>query len=526
MYRKYIVVLLCALILSGCVEDVATIPAPPPIMMEYTDSADDPSPTRTGLLTLSMRMPETFNPLLNEDVTVGRILGLIFENLVVFDETQRPVPNLAESIIFAPDGLSALITLRQDIVWGDGTALTAADLAFSLDVIADANDYTLFRDAHTNIVSHEIIDTHTLRIQYARADSAHLSRLAFPIIPRHHYAQRLSAGVEMMPMGNGKYRLDAYTLMREAVLHANPHFFRGAPYIQEIRVLVIPDNETAHHAFSEGVISALNSTVTEWSRYRGARDVSIFEYVSHYYEFIGFNLQKPAFQDIRVRQAVAHSVDMAAILSNVYLNSADRATTPIHPKSWLFDQDTIVYDFNPDEAARLLDEAAFWQAQDEPFSLLVNAENTQRIAIADMLAEELSRIGMVVHVDRQPFEVYEEMLATQNFDFFIGGFNMRPVPDLVFAFHSDSTPSSGGQNVFGYRSFVMDALLTQASYAVSETAHRNVLNEAQRLLAEDLPVISLVFRRNALLMDRRIHGEARLAENDPFAHIHTWFITE
>ena len=485
-------------------------------------------PNQDGRLTLAMRQPQTLNPLRNEDVTVDRVLKLVFERLVVLDEHHRPVPNLAQSIVFSPDGTSAVITLRDDVVWSDGVALSAQDVYFSLRTIQSAGERTLYADALTNVAAFAVVDDRTLTIQYSRADSAALYRLAFPVIPQHHYNQPgvTAAATDMAPMGNGKFRLDSYTLAKEAILFANPYFFRGIPRISEIRVLITPDHETDLFAFAESIIHVLLSTVSEWGRYRGAKDALVIEYDSLYYEFIGFNFQRPAFTDVRLRQAIAHAIDMDYLMDSVYFGHADRAFTPVHPNSWLFEPGVVTYDFDPDRANLLLLQMGF--RQEVPFVILVNEENAERMNVADILRDSLAGVGINAVVSRQPFGRYTELAAAQAWDLLVGGFNMGMVPDLSFAFYSGNTPNltAGGQNVFLYRSTILDALFAQASGAVDESAYQSALSDIQRLFAEELPVISVAFRKNALLLDRKVQGDVRPAIDDIFANSYEWVINE
>ena len=101
--------------------------------------------SKDAMLTLSMRIPETLNPLLNREETVDRILKLLFLPLLDFDESGKACPAVAQNWEFSADGRSLSMNLNSNIRWQDGTALTADDVVYSVNTLRNAPEDAVYK---------------------------------------------------------------------------------------------------------------------------------------------------------------------------------------------------------------------------------------------------------------------------------------------------------------------------------------------------------------------------------------------
>jgi peptide/nickel transport system substrate-binding protein len=479
-----------------------------------------------------MHIPKTNNPLLNEDITADKVFKLMFQPLVALDERQKPVPFLAESFTFAEEGTSVDIVLKAGVLWWDGEPVTADDAAYSLNVLRTAPETAVYKACFQDVGTVSVIDEYTLRINYTRRVGYDPYRLCFPIIPRHYYSDRNTS--PYIPMGNGPYKLETYSNIREMVLSRNDSY-ATPPFIDSVRIITISGAETEMLAFSHGIIDEMVTTMSEWGKYTGTKQAEVTTYVNTTFDFIGFNFNNRALSDLQVRKAVAHAVNRRLIEDSVFLNHAAPALTTISPASWLYEPVTASYPYNPETARALLTNAGYelnaegvMFKQDGglalSFKILVNEENTERVKIAAILKENFAEAGIQCEITALPFEEYEKRLKEKNFDLMVGGFRLAPAPDPSFAFHSSGINEGG--NYFSYRSDIMDALLSSLPTISDEDNFIKAYSEYQKLFAGDLPCIGLVFRESAVLTDTRIYGEKRPAINNEFYNIHEWFIWE
>jgi peptide/nickel transport system substrate-binding protein len=519
--KRFLAIFLMMFLLAGCMDLIQNDPTPtetpsPAPTEQQTEEAQDPAPG--GELRIPMRTPKTLNPLLNEDETVDSVLKLLFEPLMVLDENLKPQPNLA-NFNFAPDGMSVSITLRDGLVWSDGEPIVSEDISFSVDMLRSAPDTVIYKSVISNMTGvYTITDEKTIRIHFLQPFSGSRYQFCFPIIPKHHYEGQDSpaSDANMNPVGSGLYMFSSYPSMKELKLTVNPGTYRQKPYITDIEVLIVPDQESEMHSYDQSILDVVSAEIADWGRYRNNQTTNINEYTTSYFDFIGFNFNNEKLKDKRIRQAVAMLVDRDDVIGNIYLTHADKANSPVNPSSWLYEPNTPSYSFDMDKAGALFSEAKF----SGTLRIAVNKENVERVKIGQLLAKNLEELNISVKLEELEFAEYMRRIGDKDFDLFIGGFNLTLIPDLSFAFGSGEDRS----NVFSYQDDVMNGLLSSAFSSTTEIAYKKAMSDLQKHIGEELPCVSLVFRRSAMLTDQRVQGPKTPNMSNIFANINQWHI--
>ena len=479
-----------------------------------------------GTLRLAMRSPMTLNPLLNEDATVARVLQLMFEPLVVFDETLRPVPHLA-SLEFAFNGASVVLTIRDDAIWSDGVPVTSNDFIFSVETLRNAPADAIYRRNIDNFAYVEALSPRSVRITFRTISGGSAYMFNFPIIPQHHFAANINS---MEPVGNGPFRFYAHTHMESLELTRNLHTFRRLPNIADVFVLITPDAETDRHAFDRGLVDIYLAAVPEWARHHSVKPVHHAEYLAMQYDFIGFNFARAVPSLLEFRQALAHSFDVDSLIADIFLTHAMPASSAVHPASWLYEPEVSVYAYDPETAKALAaqvirraSQEGLWRVNAEgdelPLRILVNIENVEGRQIAQVLARRMEALGFYVELLVLPVGDYTWNLMNGHFDLFVGGYNLSVQPDLRFAFHSESP-----DNILSFSDNELDRLLEAAAVSGTDNQFYRMLSDIQMHMAQQLPVISLAFRHSAVIADRRVAGNLRPMSGNIFANVEEWFI--
>jgi len=440
----------------------------------------------------------------NTDVTVETILKLVYEPLLVLDDTMRPVANpaLLSSIEMAADGASALLTIQPSAVWTDGTPVTAQDVTYSVEVLRNAPEDAVHKACVSNIASVEIVGEKAARLHFAQAAGYMPYMLMFPLVPAHTTAV----------VGNGLYVVAEYAAPEALVLTASETVVKRA-YIDTISVKITPDRESDMSAFDQRLIDAAAPGIADWARYRGQTGVQTAEYVTNYFEFVGFNFERDTVQNVEIRRLAATAVTTEAFLNSLYIDNAMRAQTPVSPASWLHERGM------PDAVA---DEAAARAALTGlGLTILVNEENAERVKIAEALGVALSAAGAMPVVVSLPFDAYSERLLAGDFDMFVGGYNLSLLPDLSFMFHSQAI---GSTNLLRYQDARMDELLTNVFQATSDLNLRRAMGDLQKYIARELPCVGLVFRKSAVVTGAGVEAVGVPVANNPYAGIGEWFV--
>ena len=489
--------------------------------------------TEKGTLTLSMRIPETLNPILNREETVDRILKLLFLPLLDFEESGKPAPAVAQSWELSADGMSATLQLDPDIKWHDGTALTAEDVVFSLNLLRNAPEDAVYKRVLQYVSGCQAVGQNTVVFTFHTGFSGNLSALRFPIIPQHYYAGQTDPKSDnnMKPTGSGAYQLQSYTQASELMLEANPSYYKGQPQIPFICVRITAGKETDINAFEQGMTDVLVADAMEAGRYIDETLSGIYPYASNEYDFIGFNFRKALFQDKTVRQAVAYALPKQTLLESVYLNYGEMTNTPISPKSWLYEENVAPYHYDLSMAATVLKNNGWTDTDGDKklervteggmdilqATILVNQENTARRQIASKLKEELETIGFRITIDQQPFAVYQERLINGQFDMVVGGWKCSEITDLTPFF-----ATGGSLNYIGYSNEEMDALLAAAYAAVGEGQTLLAYSSLQKKLAEELPYINIAYRNQAVFASKYVGGTVAPTDFNIYRGIEAW----
>lgn len=495
-------------------------------------------PRSGGTLKLAMRTTQTLNPLVNEDETVNNILKLIYEPFIKLDASGKAIPNIAESWSFSDDGRTLTVQLKNGIIWHDGSELDAEDVVFSLTTIRNASENSVYKKCVENIANFSAQGRDVVNITFLHAFSSNINYLCFPVISSDYYKGQnvLTSSKNMEPMGTGAFRFESFTPSKSLQLTATESSLKKRPYIDAIEAVIIPDKNTDLYSFDQGVIDAISAVETDMGKYDNSKNTRRFEYTTNYYDFVGFNFNRSILQDKIVRQAIAYAVPKKDIIEGVYLNHAVEAETVINPMSWLYEPNTKKYEYNLTQANQLLQQANWIDTNGDKIrdrttneysevlrlTILYNAENEERRQTAKRLADELKAIGFDIILDEQPYEIYAEKLRNKDFDLFVGGWQFSSILDFSFLFHTSQI--NGGSNFISYSNESMDALLTNAYNAVTEEAIKGAYSGIQKHIAEELPYISLVFRKSAVFTKERVNGDIKPLPDNIYDNIDEWFI--
>ena len=502
------------ILLSGCsVEKVQGLTP------EINGSEVELTPVKGGTLKLAMREAKTLNPLLNTEATVNQVLHLIYDSLIEYDDNYKPIPKLASGWSFSPDGTILTVELKNGVQWHDGRPFTAQDVIFSLNVIKDIKNNSPYQKNADNIISYSAEGSHRIRIVFAQPFTGALDILDFPVIPSHYYGNDVvTSPNNMKPIGTGAYKFKEYRSLKYMNLEANEGYFDGAPYISSVNVKIVPDEKTALSGFDQKQLDVIGTDIVDWEKYTEMNQTQIYEYVSRHYDFIGFNFKNPTFSDPNIRRAIAQAIDREELIKQIYLGHAKIVDVPINPSSYLYNKNSYRYKYNLEAAQSLLKNPATSEPRKIAFTLLVNEESPEKVAMAELIKNNLNKVGINMIIKKVAWEEYLSHLENKNYDAFLGSWKLSYIPDLTFAFHT-----MGNRNFLNYSNPIVDSSLQSAFQAIQEEAKIKAFSKLQNDIASELPYVSLCFRTSALITNDRIKGTKAPVGNHLYRQVHKWF---
>lgn len=221
-------------------------------------------PAEGGTLTLAATRFRTLNPLFNKNEDLFQIHHLVYEGLVTFNEDMSIEPLLAETWDFSNDMQSIDFNLRSGVKWHDGKPFTADDVIFTFNVIKgnmkEVNKTSIYKESLRNVQDMKKIDEDTIRVIFSQNPGNILETMTFPILPEHVFKE---GGINLLNRddfiipGTGIYEIQEYESMRNISLVYSKDSWRDKPYIKEISVLIVPDEEAKLSLFENGDVGRL-----------------------------------------------------------------------------------------------------------------------------------------------------------------------------------------------------------------------------------------------------------------------------
>ena len=499
------------------------------------------NPVKGGKITFAGTEPKTLNPIVNTERDAFHFLKLVFEGLVDYDKNLKIKPMLAEDWNVSETGNSCTFTLKDNIKWHDGTPVTSRDVIFTLEYLkALEDDAGLYTTNIERVAYFEALSDHSVKVVFDQWFNGALDIMTFPLLPSHLYTspQDLAKGTaEFQLIGTGPYKLKEHQPFKHLSLERNPDWWGDEPYIDEVHMQFVVDENTALTSFKNSEVDAAIATYPDWERYREEGKSYTKEFTTNKYDFLGLNFTKPIFRDKALRQAIQYGINREMIVDKVYLKHAVLVDTPIPPHAWLYSEDVTGYSYDPEKARALLEEAGWadrdndgllekeidGEKHDLKFTLLSNSDNPKRFEAAGMVRDDLNALGMAVELKELSWEQLVERVNKRDFDAVILGWNLANYLDLSFAFHSNQVEE--GSNFVSYSSEDMDDLL-QRDFWATEQLRQETSAEVQKHVAEELPYNSLYFKTAALLVKNRVRGEVEPRDHNIFLNIEKWYIPE
>ncbi|MGH9715526.1 MAG: ABC transporter substrate-binding protein [Candidatus Acidiferrales bacterium] len=504
---------------------------------------------RGGTLTVALRSePKTLNPALASDAASQDVIYCMNADLIHINrESQRTEPDLAKSWSVSRDGKTYTLHLRRGLRFSDGQPFTADDVVFSFRVYMDKQIDSSQRDLLIiggKPISLEKMDEYTVRFSLSQPYAA-AERLfdGFPILPRHLLESAYRNGtfskawaVSSPPgefAGLGPFKLAAYVPGQRIVLERNPYYWKRdtsgkqLPYLNKIVFLFVPSEDAQVIRFLSGdtdVMSRFSSgNYAVLKAQESARGFHVYDLgPSLEYNFLFFNLndlsaknlpritkRQAWFRKLKFRQAVSAAIDRAAIVRLVYQGRATPLAAQVTPGNKLWLDPAIRPPVRSLSRAReLLKSSGFSWRRDgslvdshrEPveFSILTNSSNAQRAKIATLIQSDLSRLGMNVHIVTLDFGAMVDRLLN-SFDYEAA---------IMGLADGDADPntemnvwlSSGGMHLWDLDEprpatpweAELDRLMNEQLVTLNYAKRRQLYDQVQQIVANQLPIICLV----------------------------------
>jgi peptide/nickel transport system substrate-binding protein len=364
--------------------------------------------------------PVTLDPQFAESGPLGNILAMMFDRLVDLDRDVQVKLLLAESMTLLDDKKTYRIKIRKGIKFWNGKPLNAHAAKYTFDRMSDANLRKQgLNDPFPKRVGLDhvkLIDDYTIDVVLKKPNIIFPLFLAFvQILEPGYYSSHTPQETAIKPMGSGPWMFKEWIKDDHITVVANPNYWRGKPHIDEVTYRPVAEKSTRLAMLETGEIDiavALGPEdlpfIKENKNLRitksGGRRMGIH---------IPLGLE--VYRDRRVRYALNHAVDFAAINKHILSNLADsQLRVPLLGKFWTA-PDIKGYDYDPQKAKQLLKEAGF--PMDRKITIYTpNGRYVKDIEIAEAVAGYFRDLGLKAFAKPLEWSVFTKKLRSRTFD--------------------------------------------------------------------------------------------------------------
>lgn len=467
-------------------------------------------------------MPEGFNPVLPIELNGQTVTGALYAPIAAVNpETFATEPYLAESWEVSDDLKTWTFRLRPDAVWHDLVPITAEDVKFTYDRIADPDEGANGYQVMQSWASVDVIDEHTFQIVLKEPNALLpdvLSSGGFEPLPRHVYEgyAKLSDAVEAntaSPVGSGAFRMARIEAGSRIVLEAFDQFFFGRPRIDRLEYVIVRDQNAAVAQALAGDLDWLAIQPVHLGPISSNPRLTTFTAAGTRYVMMAINMAdvepwKTIFGDVRVRKAMMYAIDREAIVERIAggLVPIQDGMIP-DTLTWVPKPDIEPYRYDPERARALLDDAGWIDTDGDG----VREKDGQRLSfyvLVDRGNAAREQIGLVLQAGWQDIGMEVEYVVTERTGRWLeetraGTFPTRvstfPVPNADWAyrlFHSE-----GLNNSQHYVNPEVDARL-EAMFATADVAEQGrLLKEVQEIIHDDPYVMPFYIEPNLHAVD-------------------------
>ncbi len=515
------------------------------ILKRATDEIVSPIGPDGGTLrdTLSSD-PKGFNWLIESSVDVSNLQALVHSTYARrdFNEPDNFVPDLAYKVEVNDDYTEYTIHLRKGVYWHtpahpdiaseqfkwlrESRELTAEDAVFTFELIKNSQvEAGSLRNYFEEMEKAEVIDKYTFKVIWKKKTyqsmSATLSMYPLPkwLFTKNEDGSDIQASTlglsfnnhwaSQYPIGVGPYKFISYEKGVALKLERNEDYFGAKPKIQKIDFSIIKDNEQRllklkadKLDFSVLSASQYNSEVLKGDDTPFTRKEINYKAVDRFaYYYLGWNAEKPFFQDKKVRLAMTHAFNRQAIVDNVFFKLGTLQTGPFYYKHPANNPDIQPYAFDLDKSRQLLDEAG-WKDSDGDgirdkvingekvpfkFTILSYANSPEWRSALSVLKEDLRKVNIAMDFSPVDWPTMQKKMDEKKFDAFTGGWGLSWELDPYQLWHSSQADEPGGSNRVAFRNKRADEIIVKLRETFDEEERMKLLREFHAILHEEQP---------------------------------------
>ena len=455
--------------------------------------------------------PSSIDPA--KDGTTLTEKAIITETLVASAPDFSLIPSLAvewKSI----DPNTWEFTLRDGVLFHDGSPLTANAVKFSLDRATEI-DPNLMK--MINYASTEVVDDKTVRIRTNEPNPVLPAFMHYPNTAIISSSSVDAAGAVTRPIGTGPMIFKDFNEQTKTLtMTANAAYWGGKPGFDTLIIRGIPDPNTRALAIENGEVDfTADIPYSETDAMNVKEGINVEKYDTPRLYRLDLNQKQPALQDKAVRQAIAYGINRDDIVENVLYDVGSSAIGPFLPSMKWANKNLKGYTYDPAKSASLLEEAGWVDSDGDgirekdgkklEFNLLTYTTRPGLPPMSEAIAAQMKDIGIKINARAMEYGSMKEKIDAGEWDLYIVANNMAMVPDPAYVLKTWYT-TDGSSNTGKYSNPSLDAKITAAEQIMDEGARYAAFSEIQEIVMDELPIIPIAYYGVAIVKKDTVKG--------------------
>ena len=408
------------------------------------DSAEVIEAQQAAVISLPMDADAGLNPFTSTSLANSAFFPLIYESLFTVTPEFTAEPLLCRDYTCSDDELTWAFGIQQGVYFSDGSSLTADAVVYSLELAWESELYSArfaYVESITATSDYQVVITLTTAMENLPV------LLDIPIV-------RSGTGYASSPAGTGPYVLtvsgDTGTLVQSGLWWQDTEL----PF-RRIELVQIDDVLDQRDKFENGEVDLVLTDPNTIGAATYHSDYELWSQDTTIMQYLGFNMDSSIFTLDSIRSAMTHLLDRATIVSDYAGSMALAACLPCSPASSLYDTKLAAnYDYDLEAFEEAIEEAGLtdsdgdgileWYGVPMSGTLLVCSDSTQRVYVANYIADLMNELGFDITVDALPDDEYQEAMYYRDFDFYLAEVRLTADFDLTSFFTSGGIMNYGG----------------------------------------------------------------------------------
>lgn len=439
------------------------------------------------------------------DMNATQVVGLFTQSLIRVNDQMLPEGELALSWS-TKDAKYYDFQLPKDATFHDGSVLDCEDVLTSFEQASSPS--SRMRSSFADVKSFSCPSSHHFRIELNNSRASFLvgDIAGVKILPKEHVLSK----EELPPIGSGPYQF-VERKNRDLIFKRFENFHRHKNgtqvhekfFFDRIIVRGIQDPITRWLSLNSGEIDILINALTQQKvlAAQSISSLSVHRKPGNSFQYLGFNLRLPKFQNKKIRQALAHAINRDEIIEHKLYGFAQKASSVLSPLNYFRHPSLVSYEYDLPKAKHLLKESGIENLEIE----LKTSADRDITSISMIVREQLEQLGAKVSLRPYEFATFFSDVQKGNFEMFSLRWVAVTEPDILSKiFHTSQTPP--GRNRVYYSNTKLDRLVERAALEPDTATRKSLYLEAQEIIADDLPYIPLWYPDNIAVSTAKLKG--------------------